>query len=106
MTAPELLYRAADLLAERGKQYDQPTGERSMAKAVAALNSVAGTSLDESHGWLLLALIKIVRDQSRTVPHRDSVEDLIAYSALYAESRLAADPLRPVSALNPAPSRP
>ena len=36
----------------------------------------------------MLALLKMVRDNQRDTPHVDSCEDLIAYSALYAEARL------------------
>lgn len=41
-TAPELLTRAANIMAERAKQYDQPHGERSMGKCVMAFNIVSG----------------------------------------------------------------
>ena len=88
MTAPELLNQAACLMVERGKQYDKPQGERSMAATVAAFNAVTGLALSESHGWLLQAILKMVRDNQRQQPHRDSCEDLIAYTSLYSESRL------------------
>jgi hypothetical protein len=87
-TAPELLQRSAELLAERGKQYDQPGGERSMARTVAAFNVITDRDLTESEGWLLLQLLKDVRDRRREKPHRDSLEDGITYSALKAEARL------------------
>jgi hypothetical protein len=82
------LHRAADLMDERGKQYDQPSGERSMAAAVTAFNAVAGYHLTEADGFLLMALLKMVRDQQRETPHRDSIEDLVAYASLYGEARL------------------
>lgn len=87
--APELLGRAAALMHERGKTYDEPEGERSMGKTVAAFNAVTGRDLTESEGWLLMCLLKAVRAASRKEPHRDSHEDLIAYAALLAEARLA-----------------
>lgn len=87
--APELLGRAAALMQERGKTYDEPEGERSMGKTVAAFNAVTGRDLTESEGWLLMCLLKAVRAASRKEPHRDSHEDLIAYAALLAEARLA-----------------
>lgn len=87
-TAPELLTKAASIMAERGKQYDKPAGERSMRATVAAFNAVTGKALSEADGWLLLALLKMVRDNQRDAAHRDSCEDLIAYCALYGESRL------------------
>ena len=85
--APELLGRAAALMHERGKTYDQPEGERSMGKCVAAFNAVTGRDLRESEGWLLLTLLKSVRGFTRSEYHADSFEDLIAYGALMAEAR-------------------
>lgn len=35
-----------------------------------------------------MSLLKMVRSETRDAPHRDSVEDLIAYSGLYGEARL------------------
>jgi hypothetical protein len=89
MNANELLNKAEALMTERGKQYDQPEGERSMARAVSAFNAITGKALPESDGWLLLALLKMVRDNQRVEPHADSIEDLVAYAALYGESRLS-----------------
>ena len=89
MSADQLLTKAADLMVERGKQYDQPQGERSMGRAVAALNIILGReALSESEGWLLLQILKDVRDRQRQKPHPDSLEDCIAYAALKAEARL------------------
>ena len=86
--AQDLLRRAATLMDERGKQYDQTSGERSMAAAVTAFNAIAGYHLTEADGFLLMALLKMVRDQQRETPHRDSIEDLVAYASLYGEARL------------------
>jgi hypothetical protein len=49
---------------------------------------VTGQNITEANGWLIMAILKMVRDNQRTEPHVDSVEDLIAYSALYGEARL------------------
>ena len=89
MKAPEILTRSAEIMAERAKQYDSPQGERSMGKAVAAFNAVTGQSLSEANGWLLMALLKMVRDNTTDKPHADSINDLVAYGALYGESRMA-----------------
>lgn len=90
-TAPELLTAAASHMAERAKTYDQPEGERSIAAVVAAFNSVTGRAaeqaLSESEGWLFMQLLKIVRDRAGK-PHRDSIEDNVAYASLYGEARL------------------
>ena len=91
MKAPEILTRSAEIMAERAKQYDSPQGERSMGKAVAAFNAVTGQSLSEANGWLLMALLKMVRDNTTTEPHEDSINDLVAYGALYGEARLSTE---------------
>lgn len=89
-TAPQLLNKAASLMEQRGQQYDQPQGERSMGRAVSALNTILGRqALSESEGWLLLQILKDVRDRQRLTAHVDSLEDCVAYAALKAEARLA-----------------
>lgn len=88
-TAPDLLNQAAQLLTERGKQYDTSGQERSSAKIVAAFNTITGRDLTPGEGWLFLMLLKAVRFYSNIeTPHRDSLEDLIAYAALHAEEYL------------------
>lgn len=89
MKAPEILNRASDIMDERAKQYDSPEGERSMGKAVAAFNAITGQKLSEANGWLLMALLKMVRDNTTEAPHEDSIHDLVAYAGLYGESRLS-----------------
>lgn len=91
-TAPEFLHRAATIMEERGKQYDKPGGERSMGKTVAAFNAITGQDMTEQEGWQFMSVLKAVRFFSNTTaPHRDSLEDAIAYSALLAESALKGD---------------
>lgn len=85
--AAELLGRAAMHMHDRASTYDALGGERSMGKCVAAFNAITGYALTESDGWLLMALLKAVRAQTRSEPHQDSLEDMIAYAALYAEAR-------------------
>jgi len=87
MKAPELLQNAANIMAERGKQYDKPEGERSMGKCVAAFNIITDKTLTEAEGWLLLQLLKDVRQWQRPGYHQDSSEDCIAYAALKAEAK-------------------
>jgi tRNA C32,U32 (ribose-2'-O)-methylase TrmJ len=88
-TASQLLNKANTLMEQRGQQYDQPQGERSMGRAVTALNTILGRqALTESEGWLLLQILKDVRDRQRGTPHVDSLEDCVAYAALKAEARL------------------
>lgn len=85
--AAELLGRAAKHMYDRAATYDKPEGERSMGRTVDAFNAVTGHTLKESEGWLFMALLKAVRSETRSEPHQDSLEDLIAYTALYAEAR-------------------
>lgn len=87
--AIDLINRAAGHMADRANTYDQPDGERSMGKTVAAFNAITGKDMRESEGWLLMALLKMVRSEQRTTPHQDSIEDLVAYGALYGEARMA-----------------
>lgn len=85
--APELLGRAAAIMHERGKTYDEPDGERSMGKTVAAFNAITGRDLTESEGWLFMQQLKQVRLFTRDTYHADSAEDNIAYAALMAEAK-------------------
>lgn len=87
MTAPELMGKAKGHMEARASTYDQPGGERSMGKAVAAFNAITGRALAESEGWLLLQLLKDVRLFQRPGFHADSAEDCIAYAALKAEAK-------------------
>lgn len=88
LSAPQALENAAQHLRDRATTYDSSDGERSMGRAVAALNALLGRqALSESEGWLLLQLLKDARDRTGK-PHRDSLEDCIAYAALKAEARI------------------
>lgn len=85
-TAPGFLRRAAEIMELRGKQYDQPGGERSMNRTVQAFNAITGRDMTEAEGWLLLQVLKDVRQWQRPAYHMDSAEDAVAYSALKAEA--------------------
>lgn len=88
-TAGHYLQQAAGLLSERGKEYDDGS-ERSMGKTIAAFNAITGRELSESEGWLLMLLLKQVRQFTKDEFHVDSAKDAVAYSALLAESLFAA----------------
>jgi hypothetical protein len=88
-TALEFLERAAALMGERGQKYDRPSGERSMGKTVAAFNIITARDLTEAEGWLLLQILKDVRQWQRPRYDRDSAEDGVAYAALKAEALAA-----------------
>ena len=84
--ASDYLRRAADLLDERAKQYDQEGGERSIPKVVTAFNAITGSNMTNVQGWLFMHLVKKVR--LHTTPgkfHEDSGEDSTAYDALENE---------------------
>lgn len=87
-SAGEFLMQAHKLMLERGKTYDNKQGkqERSMAKTIAIFNLLTGANLKESDGWLLMSVLKYVRQCANPAYHRDSAEDAVAYSALYAEA--------------------
>jgi len=87
MKSTEFLQAAIDVQAERGKQYDKPTGERSMGATISAFNCITGRTLEESDGWLMLSLLKLVRQaQNPEQYHHDSALDFVAYASLYAEA--------------------
>jgi len=86
LSAPDFLRKAAEIMEERGKTYDSEGGERSMGKTISAFNAITGRDLKEDEGWLLMLLLKQVRQYSHEGYHADSAEDSIAYSALHAES--------------------
>lgn len=89
VTAVGVLQAAADHMQARAATYDQPGGERSMGRAVAAFNALTGRDLYESEGWLLLQLLKDARLFARPGWHQDSAEDCVAYASLKAEARAA-----------------
>ncbi len=85
-TALEFLEQAAKHMCERAATYNKPEGERSMENAVTAFNIITGHTLTEADGWLLMQVLKDVRQWSRPTFHRDSAEDCVAYAALKAEA--------------------
>lgn len=91
MKAEQFLKQCADVLIERGKEYDKPEGERSMGKTVAAFESITGKTLTEAEGWLFMQVLKDVRQwQNPSRFHEDSAVDCVSYSALKAEALSAA----------------
>ena len=87
--AETILHTAADTLKQRGQVYDSPEGERSMGKTVTAFNTITGNNLTEAEGWLLLQLLKDVRQWSKEAYHEDSAVDCVNYAALKAEALAA-----------------
>lgn len=91
LSAVDYLDAAAGHMRERAATYDQPDGERSMGRTVAAFNAIHGTALTESQGWHFMCLLKHVRLFTRPGFHADSAEDAVAYAALMAEAKAAGD---------------
>lgn len=50
MNALDFLQDSMNTLEQRGKDYDQDNGERSMGKAVIAFNAITGKQLTEAEG--------------------------------------------------------
>lgn len=82
--AREILLEAADVMVERGKQYDGSNEERSMAKIVASFNAKTGRDLTELEGWIFMTDLKAVR--ALNGGSRDCFVDGAAYFALAGES--------------------
>ncbi len=88
-TAPEFLAQAKVHMEDRAATYDNPEGERSMGKTVAAFNAITGKELSETDGWLLMTLLKAVRANQGNFKS-DNYEDLTAYAALLGEAAVKA----------------
>lgn len=87
-TAPDFLVQAKKHMDDRAATYDKPEGERSMANTVEAFNTITGHELSEKDGWLLMSILKMVRANQGEFK-QDNYEDLVAYTALLAESAVA-----------------
>lgn len=91
-TASDYLKDGADLLSERGKQYDKSGQERSMEKIVRIFNDMTGQDLTTVQGWYFMQVLKDVRFfQNTETVHEDSLLDKISYAALLAEEALKND---------------
>lgn len=86
-SAEHFLATSIHLLGERGKEYDTADQkERSADKVAIAFNAITSHNLTGSEVWLLLQILKDVRQWTHPRFHRDSAEDGIAYAALKAEA--------------------
>ncbi|MCP1316879.1 DUF6378 domain-containing protein [Halomonas sp. 707B3] len=83
--AANVVKNAAHHMEDRAATYDKPEGERSMAKTVAMFNVLTDNYLTEEEGWMLMALLKMVRSQQGDFK-LDNYEDGAAYFALAAEA--------------------
>lgn len=88
-SAKDLLNKAQRIIETRGvvRENDPATGERSMTACIQAFNSIYGTELSVTQGWVFMMLLKLSRS-SKGKFHPDDWYDLIAYSALAAEEAM------------------
>jgi hypothetical protein len=92
--AVQLLDKAADHMTQRAVQYNSPQGERSMARTVGAFNIITGHTLSEAEGFLLMQILKDVRQwHTPGQAHVDSIEDCVSYAALKGEALINQDKL-------------
>lgn len=85
-TAIGIADAALQHIKDRASTYDSPDGERSAVKTAQAFNAITGKDLTEAEVFLLLQILKDVRQWQKGIPHQDSLEDCIAYAALKAEA--------------------
>ena len=86
LSACDYIDQAEQTLNQRGKDYDKPQGERSMASIVQIFNVITKRDLTEVEGWTFMQCLKLVRAHTGDKLHEDSILDMIAYSALKAEA--------------------
>lgn len=84
VSAACILEQAAGHMKDRAATYDKPEGERSMPATVQAFNAITGHQITAEQGWLLMAILKMVRSQNGDY-RADSYEDGAAYFALAGE---------------------
>ena len=85
-TASDFLSEGLRILSERGKQYD-PSGTKEMSfdNVAEAFNCLTNSRLKGSDVCLLLALLKVVRQNANKGFHEDSAVDFVNYAALHSE---------------------
>ena len=88
-SARGILLEAADVLQSRGKERDQPNGERSMQKAVNIFNAIhPEIGLTEVQGWRFMQCLKLAREVQGSF-REDDYLDGVGYAALKAECAIA-----------------
>lgn len=102
MNANEILTAAVTTLDQRGRDYDQPGGERSMGRIVAAFNALTEHEMTEAEGWQFMACLKLVRMGTAADP-TDSAIDCAAYAALAGEALAPGVEAADVPAVDPSP---
>lgn len=86
-SASSFLEAANNTIGQRGDDYDKPEGERSAEAVATAFNAITKRNLTEAEIWLVLQLVKDVRQWHNPKRfHYDSALDCVAYAALKAEA--------------------
>lgn len=90
-TSTYYLRLAEQTQRERGKTYDpERKGERSAVQVSVAFEAITGKTLSAGEVFLLLQLVKDVRNwnalKATGRPHEDSSVDAVSYAALKAEA--------------------
>lgn len=84
-SAAGILQAGIDAMADRAATRDQPSGERSMVRAVATFNALTEAQLSEREGWLFMVCLKLARAQGGG-HNPDDYVDGAAYAALAGEA--------------------
>lgn len=84
--AVQILNKAVQIMAERGKSYDKSGGEaeRSMPKIIAMFNALTGHELTPEQGWKFMCCLKLARSEQGEY-REDNYLDGAAYMALAGE---------------------
>lgn len=86
MSAIDVLELAGQIIGQRGKDYDRADGERSGSRVADAFQAITGKPFTAAEVYLVLQLVKDVRQWQRPRYHEDSAIDCVAYAALKAEA--------------------
>ena len=90
MNAADFLQAGLDAMKDRAAVRDQPSGERSAARAAAILSAWTGNEWLESDVWRCLMAVKMARETQGAL-HTDDLVDGAAYFALLGECRVKAE---------------
>jgi len=86
VSAADFLLEGLKTLSERAKTYD-PNGKKELSfnQVAEAFNAVTGKAISGADVCLMLAMLKIVRQNATEGFHLDSAVDGVNYMALWAE---------------------
>lgn len=86
MSALDVLELAGQTIGQHGADYDRVSGERSGPNVAAAFQAITGKPFTAAEVYLVLQLVKDVRQWQRPRYHEDSAIYCVAYAALKAEA--------------------